>query len=341
MFDQLTDCFVQLIVMIGLDIVYCVTGGKAMQYVFDVSPLFPLTFTSGMSVLECSNIPFPWPIQLQIDCCRSFQVLRLCHICADDLRSKPLCLLRSVSMDCRLCCYVHAPLPGQLPLVACKAFNACLTKTNMCMLLLPSLSVLCRLLTYACKLMSVCVSITRQDISASLYKYLVTNWQHASIEHDFSDFALQFPNFHKLSIISLLAAVMSLGYSTIAIGIASHQGKQPGVVYNMDGFTTAQGVFGCQSPLTSFLLYFDQSDLTPLGENRQCDFCPSILQPGLMAESEQHQTQQTQHGLTKSQRRNADTAWLFAGFNALGTIAFAYGGQYVPSPLEKTSNGIF
>lgn len=31
----------QLIVMIGLDIVYCVTGGKAMQYVFDVSPLHP------------------------------------------------------------------------------------------------------------------------------------------------------------------------------------------------------------------------------------------------------------------------------------------------------------
>ena len=59
---------------------------------------------------------------------------------------------------------------------------------------------------------------------------------------------VQFPNFHKLSVISLLAAVMSLGYSTIAIGIAGHQGKQPGVVYNMDGFTTAQGVFGCKLP---------------------------------------------------------------------------------------------
>ena len=65
---------------------------------------------------------------------------------------------------------------------------------------------------------------------------------------------VQFPNFHKLSVISLLAAVMSLGYSTIAIGIAGHQGKQPGVVYNMDGFTTAQGVFGCKSssPKVSF-----------------------------------------------------------------------------------------
>lgn len=59
----------------------------------------------------------------------------------------------------------------------------------------------------------------------------------------------QFPNFHKLSVISLLAAIMSLGYSTIAIGIAGHQGKQPGVVYNVDGFTTAQGVFGCFNAL--------------------------------------------------------------------------------------------
>ena len=57
---------------------------------------------------------------------------------------------------------------------------------------------------------------------------------------------LQFPNFHKLSIVSLLAAIMSLGYSTIATGIAGHQGKQPGVVYNVDGFTLAQGVFGCE-----------------------------------------------------------------------------------------------
>lgn len=30
---------VQLIVMIGLDIVYCVTGGRAMKFVFDVSYL--------------------------------------------------------------------------------------------------------------------------------------------------------------------------------------------------------------------------------------------------------------------------------------------------------------
>ena len=35
---------------------------------------------------------------------------------------------------------------------------------------------------------------------------------------------LQFPSFHKLSFVSLLAAVMSIGYSTIAIGIASHAG---------------------------------------------------------------------------------------------------------------------
>ena len=34
--DHISEMLLQLIVMIGLDIVYCVTGGKAMQYVFDV-----------------------------------------------------------------------------------------------------------------------------------------------------------------------------------------------------------------------------------------------------------------------------------------------------------------
>ena len=76
---------------------------------------------------------------------------------------------------------------------------------------------------------------------------------------------VQFPNFHKLSIVSLLAAVMSISYSTIAIGVAGHAGKQPGVEYNLDGFSKAAGIFGV--------------------------------------------------------------------FNSLGTIAFAYGGQCVPTQL--------
>ena len=37
---------------------------------------------------------------------------------------------------------------------------------------------------------------------------------------------------------------MSIGYSTIAIGVAGHAGKQPGAEYNLNGFTRADGVFG-------------------------------------------------------------------------------------------------
>ena len=37
---------------------------------------------------------------------------------------------------------------------------------------------------------------------------------------------------------------MSLGYSTIAIGIAGHEGRQPGVEYNLDGFSRNKGIFG-------------------------------------------------------------------------------------------------
>ena len=52
------------------------------------------------------------------------------------------------------------------------------------------------------------------------------------------------PNFHKLSAISLLAAVMSISYSTIAIGVSAHAGRQPAAEYNLDGFTKAEGIFG-------------------------------------------------------------------------------------------------
>ena len=55
---------------------------------------------------------------------------------------------------------------------------------------------------------------------------------------------MQTPNFHKLSAISLLAAIMSIGYSTIAIGVSARAGKQPGTEYNLDGYTRADGLFG-------------------------------------------------------------------------------------------------
>jgi amino acid permease len=54
----------------------------------------------------------------------------------------------------------------------------------------------------------------------------------------------QLPNFHKLSAISLVAAIMSILYSSIAIGMASSEGRAPDTSYNLDGYTTADGVFG-------------------------------------------------------------------------------------------------
>ncbi len=49
--------------------------------------------------------------------------------------------------------------------------------------------------------------------------------------------------------ISLLAAIMSIAYSTIAIGLAGHEGKQANVQYNLDGFTKPNGVFGVLNTL--------------------------------------------------------------------------------------------
>ena len=50
-----------------------------------------------------------------------------------------------------------------------------------------------------------------------------------------SAFCMQCPNFNALSIISLLAAIMSLTYSTIAIGGSLAAGRQPGAKYDLDG----------------------------------------------------------------------------------------------------------
>jgi amino acid permease len=49
-------------------------------------------------------------------------------------------------------------------------------------------------------------------------------------------------NFNSLRGISFLAAVMSLGYSTIATGLTIHNGRQPGISYNTNSFSTADAV---------------------------------------------------------------------------------------------------
>jgi amino acid permease len=62
-------------------------------------------------------------------------------------------------------------------------------------------------------------------------------------------FLIQCPNFNSLAGVSLLAAIMSMGYSTIAFGGSLARGKQPGVAYNGDGRTLAQGLFGAFNAL--------------------------------------------------------------------------------------------
>ncbi|KAK9806916.1 hypothetical protein WJX72_007358 [[Myrmecia] bisecta] len=54
----------------------------------------------------------------------------------------------------------------------------------------------------------------------------------------------QGPNFNSLRFVSLSAAVMSLSYSTIAIAASIAYGKADNVEYNLNGFSTAAGVFG-------------------------------------------------------------------------------------------------
>ena len=55
---------------------------------------------------------------------------------------------------------------------------------------------------------------------------------------------LQAPDFNALAGVSLLAAVMSLTYSTIGVGGSIATGRAPDTTYNLDGHSTADGIFG-------------------------------------------------------------------------------------------------
>lgn len=93
---------------------------------------------------------------------------------------------------------------------------------------------------------------------------------------------VQVPNFHKLSAISLLAAVMSISYSTIAIGVSAHAGRQPGAEYNLNGFTKAEGVFGIFNALgTIAFAYGGHNVVLEIQVGRllfpSCFFCGLLL----------------------------------------------------------------
>ena len=58
---------------------------------------------------------------------------------------------------------------------------------------------------------------------------------------------MQAPNFNALTIVSLVAAVMSLSYSTIGFGMALHSGRhERNAPYDLPGskYSRADGIFG-------------------------------------------------------------------------------------------------
>lgn len=55
---------------------------------------------------------------------------------------------------------------------------------------------------------------------------------------------IQAPNFNSLSGVSLAAAFMSLSYSTIAFAGSINVGRQPDAVYNLNGYSLPDGIFG-------------------------------------------------------------------------------------------------
>jgi Transmembrane amino acid transporter protein len=45
----------------------------------------------------------------------------------------------------------------------------------------------------------------------------------------------------------IILQIMSLAYSTIAVGLSINDGRQPGVEYNLDGESVANGVFNAMT----------------------------------------------------------------------------------------------
>ena len=67
---------------------------------------------------------------------------------------------------------------------------------------------------------------------------------------------MQCPNFNSLTLVSLLAAIMSISYSTMAFGASVAHGQVPDVQYNLDGYTVANGVFGVWNSLGTVLFAY-------------------------------------------------------------------------------------
>ena len=103
---------------------------------------------------------------------------------------------------------------------------------------------------------------------------------------------LQAPNFNALTLVSLVAAVMSLSYSTIGFGMSLNSGlEQRNAPYNLDGYTSAEGIFGAFNALGTVAFAYGEStrDLVSVSSHRgQSELestlpaCPAMqLLPGL------------------------------------------------------------
>lgn len=78
--------------------------------------------------------------------------------------------------------------------------------------------------------------------------------------------SVQAPNFNALTIVSLVAAVMSLSYSTIGFGMSLNSGLQEhNAPYNLDGYSRADGIFGAFNALGTVAFAYGESICNRLG----------------------------------------------------------------------------
>ena len=144
---------------------------------------------------------------------------------------------------------------------------------------------------------------------------------------------MQCPNFNSLRVVSFSAAIMSLSYSTIAIGGAIAIGKQPNAYYNLDRFSTADKVLRSILLCTASQLLtrcFAQSYFAQLICTNKKVFAAALLL-SIKSHGGRLQAVAGEAGRMPGLTLCMVLPQVFNIFNALGTIAFAYGGHNVVS----------
>jgi len=204
----------QLIVMVGLGIAYTVTGGSSL------SQIYHLYTNNGDTSFGLSC----WIL-----------IFMACQLMLSQVGFRPVELRRGRQMSLRGCCSQVNTCPSSpsARLLCMQIANSLPARSHVHMHELSGLqsSMPCDMYVLGCT-----------SVRSHGRRWVVGIFSGPAV-------VAQCKNFNDLRAISFAAAIMSLSYSTIAIGVTLHNGRQPNVAYNLNGLSTANGLLNAFNSL--------------------------------------------------------------------------------------------